>query len=597
MPAVATPQPTVLASNAAAFKPATQVYGSAPLPIATVNNSSTASLYVGDLNEYVTESNLFELFSCVGPVASIRVCRDKATRRSLGYAYVNYHVPADAERAIEMLNHSPIQGKPVRVMASQRDPTLRKESNANIFIKNLDSAIDNKALNDTFSAFGKVISCKVATEDGISKGYGFVQFKNHEDAELAIQKLNGMQLNSQVVYVAFHESSKERESKSNKAHATFTNVYVKGLSPSVTSEQLSELFSKYGPVTSCLVQFASDGKSKEFGFVNFQAHDDAVAAIEALNESDFHGNKILVCRAQKKSERDLELRKKFQAIKQEKILKAQGANVYIKNLEPEITEERVSAAFSAFGTITSCKIMVDEKNKSRGFGFVSYSSPIEANKAVAEMNNAVLATKPLYVNFAQRKEDRRSQLEAQHSVPIPMSMGAPMYPNAIFYPPSPNYPPPAQPGMIYPQVNMMPPRPRWNNAQQLVPAQYAPTMAVPQSPQPRSPRQPRTNNRGNNRQNHRQHATPAPTSLPDPKPASPTRLTASSLAAASPEVQKQIIGEQLYTLIMAINEDFAGKITGMLLEMDNGELLHLIENAEALNQKVAEALSVLGVSA
>ena len=107
---------------------------------------ANTSLYVGDLDNSVTEAMLFEKFSTCGTVSLVKICRDKVTRQSLGYAYVNYFQPADAVRALDSLNFELLANKPMRLMWSQRDPALRKSGVGNIFIKNLDDMIDNKTL-------------------------------------------------------------------------------------------------------------------------------------------------------------------------------------------------------------------------------------------------------------------------------------------------------------------------------------------------------------------------------------------------------------------------------------------------------------------
>lgn len=630
-------------------------------PQPSVTSSPSASLYVGELDPTVTEAMLFEIFNMIGPVASIRVCRDAVTRRSLGYAYVNYLNTSDGERALEQLNYSLIKNRACRIMWSQRDPALRKTGQGNIFIKNLDDAIDNKALHDTFAAFGNVLSCKVATdEQGRSKGYGFVHYETAEAAETAIKAVNGMLLNDKKVYVGHHISRKERQSKLDEMKAQFTNLYIKNLDLEVTQEEFEELFNRYGGVTSAVIQVDEEGKSKGFGFVNYESHEEAQRAVDNLHDIEINGKKLFVSRAQKKAEREEELRRSYEQAKMEKLSKYAGVNLYIKNLEDDVDDEKLRAEFEPFGTITSCKVMRDEKGTSKGFGFVCFSSPDEATKAVAEMNNKMIGSKPLYVSLAQRREVRRQQLESQIAqrnqirmqqaaaagMPAPAYMGAPLY-----YPGPGGFPPQGRGMMGYGQPGVMPPRPRYPPGNAQTPGMPIPPYGAPQygmpgyargGPRPPVARGPGSSPTNPNVPMPRVNGPPAngaaprpgppqgvmpanrPTGAPVPAarnqqqyklnpqtrnavaapgPAAPTpasapqpdvpSLTSAALANASPMEQKQMLGEVIYMSIATAQPDLAGKITGMLLEMDNAELFHLLESPDAMTAKVNEALAVL----
>jgi len=586
---------------------------------------ASASLYVGDLHTDVTEAQLFEIFKQLGPVASIRVCRDAITRRSLGYAYVNYHSAVDAERAIDLLNYKEIKGRPCRIMWSQRDPAMRRSNEGNIFIKNLHKLIDNKALYDTFSTFGNILSCKVATDEhGNSKGYGFVHYETKEAADTAIAKVNGKLLNGKKCYVGPFQPRKERSS--DEMEQKWTNIYVKHLDKSVNDERLREMFEKFGKITSAVItKDLQTEEPKGFGFVNFETHEDAKKAVDEMNEKELDGKQLYVGKAQKKAERERELKDMFLKIQRERMSKYQGVNLYVKNLEENIDDEKLRQQFTASGTITSAKVMRDDKGNSKGFGFVCYATPEEATKAVTEMNGKMIGTKPIYVALAQRKEQRRAQLEQQHQqrnaaarMQAGMAAGGPVPPMA--------YPPGAvfyqRPNFVYPQ-QMMPRGPRFPQPQRLPYGSQPPNMpgfippnmpgGVPPSGgqqrmgQQKGPRTPKGSMPRGGPGGMGGMPVTQPGTVPfkynanvrnQQIPVIPQNVSAGP-APTEGKDHKNLIGEQLFPRITSVlrnqgHEDLAGKITGMILEsMDVPELMQLLESQEALSMKVDEGLQVL----
>lgn len=603
-----------------------------------------ASLYVGDLHPDVTEAMLYQKFSPAGPITSIRVCRDIITRRSLGYAYINFQQPADAECALDTMNYDVLKGRPIRIMWSQRDPGLRKSGVGNIFIKNMDESIDNKALYDTFSAFGNILSCKVVCDEKGSKGYGFVHFETQEAANRAINTMNGMLLNDRKVFVGHFKSRKEREVEFGTKAVKFTNVYVKNFGDNVTDEKLKEEFSAFGTTLSVRVMKDEKGVSRGFGFVNYAYHEDAQKAVEEMNGKELNGKIIYVGRAQKRLERQGELKRKFDQIKQDRIQRYQGVNLYVKNLDDTIDDDRLRKEFAPYGTITSAKVMTDG-SQSKGFGFVCFSSPEEATKAVTEMNGRIVATKPLYVALAQRREERRAILTNKYMQRIASMRAMPSpiiesYQQAGYYMTVPQ--PPSRSYYNHSAVNNTRTVPRWAGQPYKPQGPYSTQLvgnsasrrgstpiatvkqASTQVPHVISGTQ-KTNNIGTQTvggrndmvgvvrgsqykyssavRNPQQMVTvPAPIrvqavpkSLMEPAVfiSSHEPLDATVLAAAPLMDQKQLLGERLYPLIQALHPNLAGKITGMLLEIDNSELLHMLESPVSLHAKVDEAVAVL----
>ncbi|KAH7429966.1 hypothetical protein KP509_09G075800 [Ceratopteris richardii] len=303
---------------------------------------------------------------------------------------------------------------------------MSKKGSVKHTTQDIDSSIETLALDDTFSAFGPILSCKVAIDNnGQSKGHGFVHFEQESSAQNVIEKVNGMVLCDKQVYVGPFIRRQAREKDSGNSR--FNNVFVKNLSEITTDEDLRKIFGVHGTITSAVIMRDADGKSKCFGFVNFDRPEDAAKAVKALNGTIFNDKEWYVGRAQKKSEREVELKAKFEQDRKARLDRYQGVNLYLKNLDDTIDDQKLGDLFSEFGTITSCKVMRDPQGQIKGSGFVAFSSSYEATRAVSEMNGKMIASKPLYVAPAQTKEERRARLQVQFAqLHSPVGVGAAM---------------------------------------------------------------------------------------------------------------------------------------------------------------------------
>ncbi|CAN1189075.1 Polyadenylate-binding protein 2 [Linum perenne] len=313
-----------------------------------VCKSGVENIFIKNLVDTILNDDFKRVFGEFGLITSDVIMRD-ICGRSNGFGFVNFVNKDDAARAIdalnrrkihaakelELLNFTPINGRPIRVMYSNNDPNVRKSGVENIFMKNFDKGLDHKALVDTFSIFGSILSCKLATHPyGHSKGYGFVQFDTEEAAKNAIKKLNEMMMNGKQLHVAHFIRKKERGSP----NVNFKNVFVKNLVDTISNDDFKRVFGEFGPITSDVIMRDICGRSNGFGFVNFLNKDDAAMAIDTLNRRKIHGKAWYVGRAQRKNEREFELR-------QEAIEKFQDSNLYVKNIDDSLVKMSSSNSF------------------------------------------------------------------------------------------------------------------------------------------------------------------------------------------------------------------------------------------------------------
>eukprot|EP00667_Euglena_gracilis_P002100 EG_transcript_2099 len=150
----------------------------------------------------------------------------------------------------------------------------------NVYVSNLLPELNEAWLRKEFSRFGLITSAKIMMKNGVSKGYGFVQFTEPEMANLAVQTLNGSYVGEHCISCKLADRDKDRGAQNQPSN----NLYVGNLPTSYGVGEVSELFGTYGPISSLVV--LSDpvtGGSRGVSLVRFHTVEDATKCITALH--------------------------------------------------------------------------------------------------------------------------------------------------------------------------------------------------------------------------------------------------------------------------------------------------------------------------
>ncbi|XP_067937316.1 cytotoxic granule associated RNA binding protein TIA1-like isoform X2 [Watersipora subatra] len=270
--------------------------------------SESRTLYVGNLSHQITESFMGILFGQMGTCMGCKMIYEPGQDP---YCFVEFSDHQSASNALATMNGREVMGKAIKVNWATSPNSKNSQEMArgrvdtsdhfHIFCGDLSSDIETKQLREAFHAFGEISDCKVICDlaSGKSKGYGFISFINKEDAQRAINEMNGAWLGSRAIRTNWAtrkppapvERGRQRQpQKLNyndvfaQASATNTTVYIGGIQEGLQDDLLSPHFEQYGPIAEIRC-FADKG----FAFVRLNSKESAAQAIVGLNGSEIGG--------------------------------------------------------------------------------------------------------------------------------------------------------------------------------------------------------------------------------------------------------------------------------------------------------------------
>lgn len=265
--------------------------------------TGNTTLYVGNLDHSVTEELICTLFSQMGPVKSCKVIRDSG---SDPYAFVEYHHHTAASTALSAMNKRSFLDREMKVnwatSSAGNQPKTDTSHHHHIFVGDLSPEIETETLREAFAPFGEISNCRIVRDPQTlkSKGYAFVSFVKKNDAESAIQAMNGQWLGSRAIRTNWStrkpptttgkggSKTADYEEIYNKTSPTNTTVYCGGFPANVlTDDMIYKHFGQFGQIHDIRVF-----KDKGYAFIKFTSKEAAARAIEGTNNSDVYGHAV-----------------------------------------------------------------------------------------------------------------------------------------------------------------------------------------------------------------------------------------------------------------------------------------------------------------
>ncbi|KAJ2119312.1 E3 ubiquitin-protein ligase pub1 [Coemansia sp. RSA 720] len=287
-----------------------QYSGVAAVSHSPEDSTNSRGLYVGNLDQQATEQILFEVFSSVCPVMSVKIIVDKRQPQGgLNYGFVEFANHQDAELALQTLNGYRIIDSEIRVNWAYTSGTQGHEDTSShfpVFVGDLSSEVNDQVLAKAFSVYPSMSDARVMWDmvSGKSRGYGFVTFRDRADAEMSIGQMNGEWLGSRAIRVNWANQKvpsrvrQDAQSLQPMQSLSFdvvqdmtaqynTTVYVGNLTNYTTHEQLQAMFQPFGVMVEVRMQV-----ERGFAFIKMDTHKSAAMAITQLHGTPLNGRPI-----------------------------------------------------------------------------------------------------------------------------------------------------------------------------------------------------------------------------------------------------------------------------------------------------------------